>query len=123
MAKSAKQIHKEMFGFIEKSMKIDGLSFEEAMESWFDLAPLRGGNVVDRGSSGDDDFEDESAGSSSCGLPLAEPSDLLTVDEVCEYLGISRATLYRHDVPGKCKIGGQVRYVKNEVEAWYRKQS
>ncbi|HML78253.1 helix-turn-helix domain-containing protein [Geobacter sulfurreducens] len=116
--KSAKQINKEIFGFIKKCQQVEGMSFDEAIELWFDLAPLRGGEILERGSSFDDDHEQEPSA-----LPLSEPSALLTVDEVCDYLGISRSTLYRQDIPGRCKVGGQVRYVKADVDRWLNANS
>lgn len=100
----------EMYEFIEKCQKRQGMTFMQAFDLWLDLAPLRGCRVIAR------DVSDDDCNTSN--LPLMTPSDLLTVDEVCTYLGMSRATLYRHDLPGKCKVGGKVRYVKTLVDEW-----
>jgi len=62
-------------------------------------------------------------------VSVPEPSSprlaplLLTVGEVCTLLNISRATLYRIEIPGKVKIGGQVRYHRELLEAWLLEQA
>lgn len=52
---------------------------------------------------------------------------VLTVAELCYALGISRTTLYRIEkvqpLPGRVVIGGQVRYVRSEIERWLAEQS
>ena len=63
-------------------------------------------------------------------FPDAElPKDdalLLTVADVCRLLKISRVTLYRiekdNPLPGRVKIGGQVRYHRESLEKWLLKQ-
>ena len=47
---------------------------------------------------------------------------LMTIPEVCDYLAISRATLYRLDLPGRIKIGGQVRFHRPTIEHWVLEQ-
>ncbi len=47
---------------------------------------------------------------------------LMTIPEVCDYLAISRATLYRLDLPGRLKIGGQVRFHRPTIEHWVLEQ-
>ncbi len=47
---------------------------------------------------------------------------LLTIPELCDYLGISRATLYRLDLPGRIKIGNQVRFHKPTIDRWILEQ-
>ncbi len=52
--------------------------------------------------------------------------DLLTIEEVCEILGISRMTLYRMwdagTGPPKYKIAGSVRVSKKELDKFIQKQ-
>ena len=60
-------------------------------------------------------------------LPVSpsRPDDdalVLTVAEVCALLKISRRTLERSNVPGKVKVGGSVRYHRETIEKWLRKQ-
>lgn len=46
--------------------------------------------------------------------------ELLTIDEVCELLKVSKMTLYRWDKLGilkKIEVGGKRRYRKSDVEA------
>lgn len=47
---------------------------------------------------------------------------VLTVAEVCHLLNISRTTLYRLEksqpLPGRVKIGGQIRYSRTAIEKW-----
>jgi excisionase family DNA binding protein len=49
---------------------------------------------------------------------------LLTVADLCALLSISRSTLHRMEkageIPGRLKLGGQVRYHRETVEAWLR---
>ena len=49
---------------------------------------------------------------------------LLTPDDLCELLKVSRSTLSRMDksgsVPGRVKIGGSVRYKRETIENWVR---
>ena len=56
-----------------------------------------------------------------------EPAQLLTIDEVAEYLQIPVATLYqwRHKGmgPKALKLGRHLRYRPDEVEAWLEQQS
>lgn len=56
-------------------------------------------------------------GAEAIGATGGEPV-LLTIPEVCRYLGISRATVYRLDLPGRLKIGNQVRYHKASIDRW-----
>ena len=52
---------------------------------------------------------------------------LLTVTEVCALLKISRSTLIRLEnagtLPGRVKLGGQVRYHREVVEKWLLQQA
>ena len=52
--------------------------------------------------------------------------DLLTVEEVCKILGVSRMTIYRMwssgTGPPKYKIAGSVRVSKKELEKFIAKQ-
>jgi excisionase family DNA binding protein len=47
---------------------------------------------------------------------------LLTVFDVCKMLNISRSTLLRLEkagtLLGRIKLGGQVRYVRSEIDKW-----
>jgi len=47
---------------------------------------------------------------------------LLTLADLCALLNVSRSTVYRldasGDLPGKVKLGGQVRYHKEVIEKW-----
>ncbi len=49
---------------------------------------------------------------------------LLTVADVCALLNISRSTLFRLEqsggLPGRVKLGGQVRYHRETIEEWLR---
>lgn len=49
---------------------------------------------------------------------------LLTVDQVCSLLAVSRWTLQRLEksggLPGRVKLGGQVRYHREVIEEWLR---
>ena len=47
---------------------------------------------------------------------------LMTIPEVCDYLAISRATLYRLDLPGRIKVGGQVRFHRPSIDRWILEQ-
>lgn len=103
------------------------MGFMEAFDLWLDTAPLRGATVLFRHVSdldGEADIPVNKAAvkpAASPSLPLSSPSETLSVRELCAYLDISRATLYRYDIPGKCKIGGKVQYVKAEVDAYLAK--
>ena len=52
----------------------------------------------------------------------APPDRLLTLPEVCDYLGISAPTLYgmRHQGRGPVgyRVGRQLRFRRSEVDAW-----
>jgi predicted DNA-binding transcriptional regulator AlpA len=105
---------RQMHDFIEKCQRRQGMTFMQAFDCWLDLAPLRGGTVVR-----DFSLSAETASQSeTSSLALSSVAELLTVREVCDLLHISRASLYRYGIPGKCKVGGQVRYVKREVDIW-----
>lgn len=47
---------------------------------------------------------------------------LLTVSEVCALLNVSRMTVHRLEksgsLPGKVKLGGQIRYHREIIEKW-----
>jgi len=70
----------------------------------------------------------DDGGQASEGLqstPEVEPSItsiLLTVAQVCSLLNLSRSTLDRMakagQIPGRVKIGGQVRYHRQVLETW-----
>ncbi len=49
---------------------------------------------------------------------VAEGQALLTIPQLCRYLSISRATLYRLDLPGRLKVGNQVRFHKPTIDQW-----
>ena len=51
------------------------------------------------------------------------PSDLLTMKQVCQLVGLSHSTIHRlrneDDFPSPIKLGqAAVRFRRNEVEAW-----
>ena len=52
---------------------------------------------------------------------------LVSVAQLCELLNVSRSTLYRMEqsgsIPGRVKIGGQVRYHLETIEGWLRDQA
>jgi len=65
--------------------------------------------------------------------PLAPPVPastvaplLLTVADVCALLNVSRSTLLRLEkagsLPGRVKLGGQVRYHREKIERWLLEQ-
>ncbi len=43
---------------------------------------------------------------------------LLTIPQLCHYLSISRATLYRLELPGRLKVGSQIRFHKPTIDQW-----
>lgn len=49
-------------------------------------------------------------------------SELMTVDQVADYLQVSRWTVYRWrslgEGPPSMKVGGAVRYRRTDVDAW-----
>lgn len=51
---------------------------------------------------------------------------LLTVADVCALLNLSRSTLFRLEqktpLPGRVKLGGQVRYHRGIIEKWILEQ-
>jgi predicted DNA-binding transcriptional regulator AlpA len=53
-----------------------------------------------------------------------EPSLLLTVSDLCGLLRVSRTTLNRiekiEEIPGKIKLGGNIRYHRETIENWLR---
>ncbi len=61
--------------------------------------------------------QDQAAGPAGGLVPL-----LLTVAELCELLHVSRMTLHRleksGELPGRVKLGGQVRYHREIIEKW-----
>lgn len=64
-----------------------------------------------------------SGGQIVAGKPPGGKSELLlSVADMCELLGVSRATLVRMDsggkIPGRMKLGGSVRYHRAVVENW-----
>ncbi len=54
-------------------------------------------------------------------------STLLTVDEVSEYLGVPKATIYswssRGLGPRRYKVGKYLRYRRSDVDAWVDQQA
>jgi excisionase family DNA binding protein len=52
---------------------------------------------------------------------------LLTIADVCALLNVSRSTLLRLEkssgLPGRIKLGGQVRYHRGIIEDWLLKQA
>jgi excisionase family DNA binding protein len=52
---------------------------------------------------------------------------LLTVSDLCALLNVSRMTVYRMEktgeLPGKVKLGGQVRYHREIIEKWLLDQT
>jgi len=57
-------------------------------------------------------------------LPSAEAPLLLTIAQVGALLNLSRSTLDRmaDQIPGRIKIGGQVRYHRSTLEDWLLQQ-
>ncbi|MCP9438415.1 MAG: helix-turn-helix domain-containing protein [Nitrospira sp.] len=53
-------------------------------------------------------------------------SELLTVEETCRYLKITRRTLYRylrsHQIPA-FKLGKEWRFVRSDLEQWIRNRT
>lgn len=52
---------------------------------------------------------------------VEHPNDLMTRDEVCEYLGVTKPTLHRWNKQGylTCiKVGSKVRYNRKDIEAF-----
>jgi excisionase family DNA binding protein len=58
-------------------------------------------------------------------VPTADPL-LLTIADVCALLNVSRSTIDRLDksgkLPGRVKLGGQVRYHRETLEQWLKQQ-
>ena len=58
--------------------------------------------------------------------PPPAPEPLWTIDEVAAYLGIPKQTIYRWRAAGtgppSHRIGRHVRYRRDEVERWVRRQ-
>ncbi len=56
----------------------------------------------------------------------AAPDRLLTLPEVCDYLGITAPTMYslRHQGRGPLgyKVGRQLRFRRTEIDAWIESQ-
>ena len=54
-------------------------------------------------------------------------SPVLTISDVCKMLGVSRWTLQRMEkagsLPGRFKLGGQVRYHREIIEKWLLDQA
>jgi len=56
-----------------------------------------------------------------------EKSNLLTIEQAAEYLGISKHTLnsyrwiYEKDGPTYIKMGGKIAYKTTDLEAWIEK--
>jgi excisionase family DNA binding protein len=51
--------------------------------------------------------------------------NMLTVEDVASYLGVSLATIYRLTQKGKIpaqKVGGQWRYLKEEIDRWMKER-
>lgn len=49
----------------------------------------------------------------------------LTIDQIADYLQVSKEKIYKHCQRGKMpasKFGGQWRFDKNEIDQWLRKQ-
>jgi len=49
----------------------------------------------------------------------------LTIDQIAEYLQVSKEKIYKHCQRGKMpasKFGGQWRFDKNEIDQWLRMQ-
>ena len=52
-------------------------------------------------------------------------SDIVTIQEVCEYLKLNDKTAYRLAAEGKIpgfKVGGSWRFRRNEVDKWILRQ-
>ena len=52
-------------------------------------------------------------------------SDIMTIQEVCEYLKLNNKTAYRLAAEGKIpgfKVGGSWRFRKQEIEKWIKEQ-
>ena len=52
--------------------------------------------------------------------------DLMTIQEVAEYLRLNEKTAYRLAADGKIpgfKVGGSWRFRQSEIEAWIEKQT
>jgi excisionase family DNA binding protein len=50
---------------------------------------------------------------------------LFKVRDVAAYLGVARITVYRLAEKGKipaCKVGGQWRFIKREIDYWLRRK-
>lgn len=47
---------------------------------------------------------------------------LLTKDQTAKLLGVTVPWLYNNTIPGKCKIGGHVRYRKSKIIKWIEEQ-
>lgn len=60
------------------------------------------------------------------GMSVFPKSELLTVEETCRYLKITRRTLYRylrsHQIPA-FKLGKEWRFVRSDLEQWIRNRT
>ena len=60
-------------------------------------------------------------------MAIATPTTLLRTNQVCEILGVCRATLYnlrrRGEFPNGIEVGGQRRWRVTDIDAWIDKQA
>lgn len=60
-------------------------------------------------------------------MDIHTPTTLLRTQQVCEYLGVCRQTLYqmrkRGEFPAPVKVGAQLRWRVSDLEAWTEAQA
>ena len=67
----------------------------------------------------------QKAGWSALSLPRTERHNVVTVDEVCQYLRVHRTTLYRLIKQGRIpafRVGGRWRLNLVDIERWLHDQ-
>jgi excisionase family DNA binding protein len=48
---------------------------------------------------------------------------ILTIEEAAAFLKVTKRTLYRHGEIPRVKVGGQLRFIQEDLERWVRMQS
>jgi excisionase family DNA binding protein len=48
---------------------------------------------------------------------------ILTIDEAAAFLKVKKRTVYRHPEIPRVKVGGQLRFIQEDLERWLRSQA
>lgn len=60
-----------------------------------------------------------------CAMPT-DPDEILTIDELANYLKAGKRTVYRLAAEGRIpafKVGGTWRFLRTDIEVWIKQQS